>query len=332
MRTHSFLSYILIGGLILSGCSSTGSSSWLDPLEAKSPIYTGVAPSASGSMQELRSARTCCSSLDQIPFRPLETKKTEYFKINASSPAYGFATGKSFFKALELPNNLDRATITIEAVAGATVFVPTVLILDQNFAISRAIESGQLEYTPAGFMEPQRLKGKFSIDRRYGSNLAREKYLLVFTTSQDLRGSTQMISEARLYARSRGLADPGLPDPVAAHAATGVFRISMSDLETSSRATQEYVSEQQSARRYVEPTGETPRPTAPAPVPSASSKPEPGSGTQPMLNETQAIYDRMIREAVTSGDMDRAWRLVQEAERAGSTSARSTFLDAVKRK
>jgi maltose operon protein len=51
-----------------------------------------------------------------------------------------------------------------------------------------------------------------------------------------------------------------------------------------------------------------------------------------MLSETQAIYDRMIRESVASGDMDRAWRLVQEAERAGSTSARQTFLDAVAQK
>jgi maltose operon protein len=40
----------------------------------------------------------------------------------------------------------------------------------------------------------------------------------------------------------------------------------------------------------------------------------------------------MIRGSVASGDMDRAWRLVQEAERAGSTTARQTFLDAVAQK
>jgi maltose operon protein len=51
-----------------------------------------------------------------------------------------------------------------------------------------------------------------------------------------------------------------------------------------------------------------------------------------MLSETQSMYDRMIRESVSSGDMDRAWRLVQEAERAGSTSARQTFLKAVEQK
>jgi maltose operon periplasmic protein len=51
-----------------------------------------------------------------------------------------------------------------------------------------------------------------------------------------------------------------------------------------------------------------------------------------MLSETRGMYDRLIRESVQSGDMDRAWRLVQEAERAGSTSARATFIQAVEQK
>jgi maltose operon protein len=51
-----------------------------------------------------------------------------------------------------------------------------------------------------------------------------------------------------------------------------------------------------------------------------------------MLSETQAMYDQMIRDAVRDGQMDRAWRLVQEAERAGSTTARDTFVKSVEQK
>jgi maltose operon protein len=335
MRTTPILCFTLIASLTVCGCAGTRSDSWLDPMQAKSPIYTGVAASPSQSLQELRSARICCTSLDQIRFQPLDTEETRFYEINASSPAYAFATGKSFLSAFELQSDLDRASITIEAIAGATVFVPTVLILDENHNVSRAVESDRFEYTPAGFMEPQRLKGKFSIDRRHGSGLARERYLLVLTTSEDLRGSTQMISEASLYARSRGLADPGLPDPVAAHAATGVIRISTSDLEKSAKATRSYVAEQQGAQRYVEPVAPVPGPEkrapAPALAPVAPAKKAPSSGQQSMLSDTRKIYDRMIQESVSSGDMDRAWRLVQEAERAGSTSARRTFVEAVER-
>jgi maltose operon protein len=198
-------------------------------------------------------------------------------------------------------------------------------------------------------MEPQRLRGRFHFDRRRGGELANERYFIVFTTDADLRGSTQMISEARLYARARGLADPGLPDPVAQHAATGVFRLAFGELETSSRSETQYVEERRDAERYVVPSAAvpmvrpapTPRSTpkpATRPAPKPEPRPEPVTrGSEPavdmpMLNETQAMYDKLIRDAVRSGEMDRAWRLVQEAERAGSTTARKTFTQAVERK
>jgi maltose operon protein len=224
--------------------------------------------------------------------------------------------------------------------------VPTVLILDRDFQVTRAIDSSSFEYTPAGFMEPQRLRGQFLLDRRRGSELADEKYLVVFTTDKDLRGSTQMISEARLYARVRGLADPRLPDPVADHAATGVFRLGVGDLETGAQAASESRAGSGDAERYVAGAGAgagaaaaKPKPTRtpvePSPRPQPQVQPSPTKSaptSEPMLRETQAMYDTMIRDAVTSGNMDRAWRLVQEAERAGSTTARQTFLQAVEKK
>lgn len=340
MRSTVILSSILVGSLLVSGCSTSGSSSsWMDTMAAKSPVYTGIATDAGESLRTLSSARVCCESLDQIRFEPLSTNKTRFYEIGTGSPAYRFSTGKSFFQAFRIPNNLDRATIRVEAIAGGTVFVPTVLVLDSAFRVTRAIESEYFRYTPAGFMEPQRLKGELHIDRTRRGALVDETYFLVFTTDEDLRGETEMISEARLYAQARGLADPGLPDPVAKHAATGVIRVSTRDLEMSQKSTKRYVSEQQSAGRYVAPAAvaTTPRPsgktTAPAaPPPSKSAGERSSGGQQGMLRETQEIYDRMIRESVSNGDMDRAWRLVQEAERAGSPTARRTFLDAVERK
>ena len=333
MRTRfHFFASILFGSLAISGCSSSGSSSWLAPMESSSPIYTGVAENAAESLQALQSAKVCCDRLDQIRYQPLETNKTRYYEFNAQSPAFEFATGKSFVQAFEIPANLDRATITIDAIAGKTVFVPTVLILNDRFQATRAVDSSRFRYTPASFMEPQRLTGDFYIDRTRSGSLAKDRYFLVFTTDRDLDGSTQMISELRLYRRAHALADPATPNPVAQHAASGVIRLKTSDLELASRPAGSYVSEQDSARRYVEPVATIPQGKETAPAPLAPSKPAPGQGQQPMLSETQALYDRMIREAVANGDMDRAWRLVGEAERAGSSSARRTFVEAVEQK
>jgi len=300
-----------------------------------------VSPSAAESRSVLNSAPICCDTLAELRFESLDVEKARFFPVNSSSQAFDFTTGKSLVRAFRLPDSLERATVTLSAVAGATVFVPTVLILDEDFRVSRSIDSSNFVYTPAGFMEPQRLRGRFHFDRRRGGELANERYFIVFTTDADLRGSTQMISEARLYARSRGLADPGLPDPVAQHAATGVFRLAFGELETSSRSETQYVEERREAERYVAPSAAVPK-AKPAPTPRSAPKPAPtpapdtrGSkpvADMPMLNETQAMYDKLIRDAVRSGEMDRAWRLVQEAERAGSTTARSTFTQAVERK
>lgn len=335
---------LALGLLTLVSCAGTGSRPWVASMTSSSPMYTAVSPSAAASREILNAARVCCDSLSGLRFTPINLKSAEFHEINASSQAFQFSTGKSLVQGLVIPDDLERATVILDAIAGATVFVPTVLILDRDFQVSRAIDSGNFKYIPAGLMEPQRLRGSFLLDRRQGSKLAGEKYLVVFTTDKDLRGSTQMISEVRLHARSRGLADPGLPDPVAEHAATGVFRLRVAELETGVRSTTEYVEQRQEADRYVSggaATREAPR-AAPVPVPvepkpiarprtpptSASTAP----AAQPMLRETQAMYDDMIRDAVATGNMDRAWRLVQEAERAGSSTARQTFLQAVERK
>jgi maltose operon protein len=50
-----------------------------------------------------------------------------------------------------------------------------------------------------------------------------------------------------------------------------------------------------------------------------------------MLTETEAFYQSQIEKAVKAGDIDKAMQLVSEAERAGSTKAKSVFIDAVKR-
>jgi maltose operon protein len=180
-------------------------------------------------------------------------------------------------------------------------------------------------------MEPQRLKGKVYLDRRPGGPLAAEKHLVIFTTDKDLRGSTRMLSEAKLYARAQGLADPRLPDSVAQHAATGVFGITVGDLEIADASPNRYVRQRRGADRYVASSGDRAARAAGPSVKSAQRARKP-VGKQPMLKETQGLYDRMIRDSVANGDMDRAWRLVQEAERTGSTTARATFVNAVEDK
>ena len=51
-----------------------------------------------------------------------------------------------------------------------------------------------------------------------------------------------------------------------------------------------------------------------------------------MLNDTESYFNNGIKQAVAKGDIDKALKLMNEAERLGSKSARSTFIGAVKGK
>jgi hypothetical protein len=70
-------------------------------------------------------------------------------------------------------------------------------------------------------------------------------------------------------------------------------------------------------------------PADPAPVAAAPQPPAPAAAPAPT---SEAMFNDAIRRAVESGDIDRALRLLEEAERLGSQSARPTFIEAVGRR
>ena len=49
-----------------------------------------------------------------------------------------------------------------------------------------------------------------------------------------------------------------------------------------------------------------------------------------MLPETETFYNQQIQKAIASGNIEKAMALTNEAERAGSKTAKQTFVNAVK--
>jgi hypothetical protein len=88
------------------------------------------------------------------------------------------------------------------------------------------------------------------------------------------------------------------------------------------------------------PTAAAPAPAAPAPAAPANPAPEAAAPQPPQppapaaapAPTSEAMFNDAIRQAVEAGDIDRALRLLEEAERLGSQSARPTFIDAVGRR
>jgi len=71
---------------------------------------------------------------------------------------------------------------------------------------------------------------------------------------------------------------------------------------------------------------------AAAPAQAPTPAPAPAAKREPVLNDTENYFNEGIKQAVASGNIDKALKLLNEAESLGSTSARATFISSVKGK
>lgn len=199
------------------------------------------------------------------------------------------------------------------------IFAPNVLILDQNMTPSAFFPSSYFTYQQPGVMTADRLEGVMRLTPALGQQ---KLYVLVFTTEKDLQQTTTLLDPAKAYAKGAGNAVPDIPDPIAHHTTDGVLKLKVKTNSGSSVLVGPLFGSSGNGPVTV---GNTAAPVvAPAPAPAAKS--------EPMLDDTETYFNNGIKQAVAKGDIDKALKLMNEAERLGSKSARSTFISSVKGK
>jgi len=155
-------------------------------------------------------------------------------------------------------------------------------------------------------------------------------YVLVFTTDKDLQQTTRLVDPAKAYAKGTGNAVPDIPDPIARHATDGLVKLKVSTNSASSVLVGPLFGSSGPGPVTV---GNTAAPAYAAPVAAApAAAPAPAKKAEPVLNDTEEYFNNAIKQAVKRGDVDKALKLLDEAERLGSTTARSTFISSVKGK
>ncbi|WP_110601473.1 MalM family protein [Salinicola lusitanus] len=276
----------------LAGCST--------PLMAP---HSPTMPAQQGQ-QALASAPDCCTSLASLPYRPISAQETLTLDFTPQAPVHDFGDGKSFFQAFALPRNNGPVAISVTSpIRDGQVFAPTLLVLDAAFQPVRQVPSDSLRVRrPTGF-SGARLEGEFSLTPGPDA-----QYLVIYSSAQDRQATTSYESEAKAYARVRGLAEPPGPDPRAVHAATGTLTLEIASLTGN--------------------TGLTPLTTAapppaqrPAPSESQGVAPAPASATT--SHNADFDYRRMIDAALKAGDIELALELADRAERSGHPGTRA---------
>lgn len=305
----------------LAGCSM-----------APQPLNKTVDGEAGLAKAALLAATPCCTSLAELSYQPLLEGETRV-QIDQRAAVFEFAEGRSYVAAYRLPEQSGDLLIELDSLMGKSALVPQVLMLDGNHQVTRVIKAREFAYQPAKLLDGDRFEGAIYVSRQAQRP---ERFMVIYTPHDQLQAGTAILHPAKAFARAHSTVEPDVADPVIPHSAWGELDINVIDRGKLTRIDQTFKAEyadkvalsqgQQLAVAAPLATSAVTVAAAANTTPVIAAKPAPA-----MLSETDAFYQSQIEKAVTAGDINKAMTLVNEAERAGSTKAKTVFVEAVKR-
>ena len=271
------------------------------------------------------------AALQQLTWTPVDQSKTQSTQLATAGQRLDVAGITGPVAAYSVPANIGELTLTLtsEVNKQTSVFAPNVLILDQNMTPSAFFPSSYFTYQEPGVMSADRLEGVMRLTPALGQQ---KLYVLVFTTDKDLQQTTTLLDPAKAYAKGVGNAIPDIPDPIVRHTTDGLLKLKVKTSSSSSVLVGPLFGSSGPGPVTV---GNTAAPAVAYAAPAAAvatPAPQPVKKSEPMLNDTESYFNQGIKDAVAKGDVDKALKLLDEAERLGSKSARSTFISSVKGK
>lgn len=270
------------------------------------------------------------AALQQLTWTPVDQSNTQTTQLSTGGQRLDVAGISGPVAAYSVPANIGELNITLSSEVNkqTSVFAPNVLILDQNMTPSAFFPSSYFTYQEPGVMSADRLEGVMRLTPALGQQ---KLYVLVFTTEKDLQQTTKLLDPAKAYAKGVGNSVPDIPDPIARHTTDGLLKLKVKTNSSSSVLVGPLFGSSGPGPVTVGNTA-APASTYAAPVAAPVVAPAPAKKSEPMLNDTESYFNKAIKDAVAKGDVDKALKLLDEAERLGSTSARSTFISSVKGK
>lgn len=259
-------------------------------------------------------------TLRNLSWTPLVPPVTQDVTLGTSSAQINQGQIQGAVGAFALPADRGSLEITLTSIAtGKTVYAPNVLVLDEQMRPAAFYPSSYFPYQKPGIVSSDRLEGTLKLTPALGQ---KQIYLLVYTTRQDLAETTQMVNPAKAFAAGVGNAVPDIPDPIARHTPTGTLSLKVTaEQKTGNVMIGQFLPSSAAAAAAPVVVGST---QAPAPA-AAPAKP-----SEPMLSDSETYFNDAIKKAVKAGDVDKALKLLDEAERLGSKTARKTFIESVK--
>lgn len=269
----------------------------------------------------------CCETFSQFSWIPMNGDSID-FAVDQYSQIGDFAEGKSYFAGFVLPENVERMRVDLKSWMRSTgVFAPKVLLLSPTFEVVDSIELNEFDIAPSDMFRLSRYEKRFELSQ------TETPYMVVYSPLEYREGEIQIPHPERIRAEELGLARPMVTDPVIQHQKFGSLELDMKPT-----ALRSYRASEAPKAAVVTPVITQPKPavasattSAPSVVTTATAASVATSSSAKMLPESEAFYNSQIKAAVESNDMKKALTLMEEAKRAGSSTAETTFLELIKK-
>jgi hypothetical protein len=155
---------------------------------AVAALFAASAPAGAAPPDaELLAAGTlCCDDPSRLPFESLPASGDLDFAVDRRSPLFEFQSGRSFFRAFQLPSQgsaymLELRSFLEEADSPRTarVFFPVMAILTDDFLVSRATDLDALRFDLP--VLEQTTAPAYRVQLPVDPMNTRERYVVVFT-------------------------------------------------------------------------------------------------------------------------------------------------------
>lgn len=256
-------------GMLASGCSS------LEPVEMSS-----------------RDQQQVITQSKDIHWNPLDVPVVTEFKLTNNSQMLLNDESAGVIAAFTLPGNRGALNIKLETFVNNDLqfYAPNVVVI--NSAGNTIYKAGfsEFKYEPAKLLD----NDKFVLELNVIPNMTgHDLHLLIYTTSDDLKGSTQVMHPAKAFAIARDTQPPDIADPYAKHSPIGQFRLSV---DANSIVTNKIVVKNDN-------------------IPEGA--------------DLTTYYHSSIKEAVAAKDIPKALSLLEEAKALDIKGAQEVFVEAV---
>ncbi|MCS3434283.1 MalM family protein [Klebsiella sp. BIGb0407] len=172
---------LLLMSIIISGCQPSKISN------SQEKEYAGQILQQIESAKKNLDSKQAIHKFSDIKYESLGKNGTSV-KIDEKSQVYSFESGKSYISAYVLDNN-NINEINLTSPLDFSIFIPSVIILDEKYNIINYIKSSNFPYTKTTFGNSL-YSGSFSLPDGY-----EKLYIIVYTTSEDSNKNTLIDSD-----------------------------------------------------------------------------------------------------------------------------------------